>query len=257
MCIQCDTCQGWVHHNNRLKCSGLTDAEFEEHKKDDHKPFVCDHCVSVKISKENNSVFVRLPFPVECEDNIFGKPMEKPRLDVSSIPPEQLNKFIKQCDAIQKQLDETKDNNEEVISTLVNSNYYNINKFNKIKYDKESSFSMLHVNIASLNAHVDDLKTVISRLKPEIDIIGISEHKIKKDLTPSNNIDICGYDEFIFEPTGSTHGGAGFYIKNGYDYIVRKDLNLNTSTHFEAMFVEIILKDRKNLVIGCIYRHPS
>ena len=24
---------------------------FEEHKKDDHKPFVCDHCVSVKISK--------------------------------------------------------------------------------------------------------------------------------------------------------------------------------------------------------------
>ena len=79
------------------------------------------------------------------------------------------------------------------------------------------------MNIASLNAHIDDLRTVLSRLKPDIDIIGISEHKIKKDQKPSNNIDIGGYDEFIFEPSGTTHGGTGFYIKNGYEYI-KKDI---------------------------------
>ena len=256
-CIQCDTCQGWVHHENRLRCSGLTDTEFEEHLKDEFKPYECDHCISVKIAKENNSVFVALPFPVECEDNIFGKPDEKPRPDVSSITPDQLKKFVKQCDLIQEQLQETRDNNEELVSTSVNSKYYDIKQFNKIKHDKDSSFGLLHVNIASLNAHIDDLRTVLSRLKPEIDIIGISEHKIKKNLKPSNNIDIGGYDEFIFEPTGTTHGGTGFYIKNGYDYIPRKDLNLNSPSHFEAMFVEVILKDRKNLVVGCIYRHPS
>ena len=256
-CIQCGTCQGWVHHENRLRCSGLTDAEFEEHQNDEYKPYECDHCVSVKIAKENNSVFVTLPFPVECEGNIFGKPEENNRPDVSSLTPEQLKKFVKQCDDIKSQLDETLDDNEQLVSTLVNSNYYDIKKFNKIKLDKESSFGMLHVNIASLNAHIDDLRTVLSRMKPEIDIIGISEHKIKKDFTPSNNIDIGGYDEFIFEPTGSTHGGAGFYIKNGYDYIPRKDLNLNSTSHFEAIFVELILKDRKNLIVGCIYRHPS
>ena len=65
-------------------------------------PFECDHCVSEKIAKENNSVFVRLPFPVECEDNIFGKPEEKPRPDVSSLTPDQLKKFVKQCDLIQE-----------------------------------------------------------------------------------------------------------------------------------------------------------
>ena len=113
------------------------------------------------------------------------------------------------------------------------------------------------MNIASLDAHIDDLRTVLSRLKPEIDIIGISEHKIKKGKKPSNNIDISGYDEFVFEPTGTTHGGTGFYIKNGYNYIPRNDLNLNSPSHFEAMFVEVILKDRKNLIVGCIYRHPS
>ena len=122
-CIQCDTCQGWVHHENRLRCSGLTDTEFEEHLKDEFKPYECDHCISVKIAKENNSVFVALPFPVECEDNIFGKPDEKPRPDVSSITPDQLKKFVKQCDLIQEQLQETRDNNEELVSTSVNSKY--------------------------------------------------------------------------------------------------------------------------------------
>ena len=116
---------------------------------------------------------------------------------------------------------------------------------------------MLHVNIASLNAHIDDLSTVLSRLKPEIDVVGISEHKIKKDTKPSNTIGIGGYQEFVFEPTGTSHGGTGFYIRNGHVYKERPDLNLNSPSQFEAMFVEIILKDRKNLVIGCVYRHPS
>ena len=32
---------------------------------------------------------------------------------------------------------------------------------------------------------------------------------------------------------------------------------MNSASQHEAMFVEIILKNRKNLVIGCTYRHPS
>ena len=75
-CLQCSSCHGWVHHDNRLKCSSLTDVEFEEHVNDIHKPFECDHCVGERIAKNNNSVFITLPFPVECEDNIFGKPLK-------------------------------------------------------------------------------------------------------------------------------------------------------------------------------------
>ena len=256
-CIQCDTCKGWVHHENRLKCSALTDIEFAEHQNDEYKPYECDHCVAEKIANDNNSIFVRLPFPVECEGNPFGKPADKIKPDVSSLTPEQLKKFVKQCDTIQEQLDSVNDENDNLTSTLVNSKYYDFKKFNKIRYDKESKFGLMHVNIASLNAHVDDLRTMLSRLNFDFDIIGLTEHKIKKNQTPSNNIDLVGYDEFIFEPTETTHGGSGFYIKNGHNYITRKDLNLNHPSQFEAMFVEIILKDRKNLVIGCIYRHPS
>ena len=68
-----------------MKCSGLTDMEFYEHQNDEFKFFECDNCIAEKIAKDNNSVFMRLPFPVECEDNIFGKPVEKTKPDVSSM----------------------------------------------------------------------------------------------------------------------------------------------------------------------------
>ena len=112
-----------------------------------------------------------------------------------------------------------------------------IKKFNALKPDKQSSFSLMHVNIASLNAHIDDLRTVLSRLKHTFDIIGISEHKIAKHSQPSNNIEIPGYNEFEFEPTSTSHGGTGFYIKNDLDYIVRHDLKINSPSNHEAFLV--------------------
>ena len=83
-----------------------------------------------------------------------------------------------------------------------------------LKHDKSSSFGFLHVYIATLNAHIDNLKTVLARIIFGFDIIGISEHKTKKGSIPPNNVDISGYSKFEFEPTCTTHGGAGFYIKN-------------------------------------------
>ena len=92
--LECTTCNGWIHHGNRLECSGLTDTEYQEHLNDVLKPFECDHCVKEKIAKANNSVFVTLPFPVECEDNPFGNPQLKPKSDISSMTTSQLKKFV-------------------------------------------------------------------------------------------------------------------------------------------------------------------
>ena len=254
--VQCTFCHGWVHHSNLLKCSGLTETEFNDHQNNPEKPYECDNCISVKIAEENNSRFIKLPFPVECEGNIFGKPEPKSKPDVSSMTPAQLKKFIKECESINKQVS-SENENTEFMNGTVNSKYYNIKNFNSVKFDGASSFGLLHVNIASLNKHFDELHQLLSRLKFEFDVIGISEHKIGSDAIPTNNISLPGYDDFKFEPTGTTHGGTGFYIKKGLDYIIRHDLKLNTPSFFEAMFVEIIIPDRKNLIVGCIYRHPS
>ena len=258
--LQCTFCNGWVHHGNRLDCSGLTDNEYELHVNDEYKPFECQKCVIEKKAKANNSIFTVLPFPVECEGNPFGKPVSTPKPDISSMNPSQLKKFVEECEKIEYQLKSNDDDdfgNNDLSCTTVNSKYYNVKQLNSLKPDKLSSFGLLHVNIASLNAHVDDLRTVLSRSKFSFDIIGISEHKIGKNSPPSNNIQITGYNDFDFEPTGTTHGGTGFYIKKGINYKIRDELNVNIPGQFEAIFAEIILPDRKNLIVGCLYRHPS
>ena len=114
-----------------------------------------------------------------------------------------------------------------------------------------------HINIASLSKHIDDLRLTLSLLKKEFQIIGISEHKIRKDLSPIINIDIEGYKPFLYDPTESSHGGTGFFIKETMNHIKRDDLKFNSRGNYESTFIEIIVPNKKNIVVGCIYRHPS
>ena len=137
-------------------------------------------------------------------------------------------------------------------TSTINSKYFNIKELNSLQPDYHSSFGMFHVNMASLNKHIDDLRLIISLLEYKFDIIGISEHKITKGEVPTANVDIPGYQTFVYEPTESSHGGTGFYLKNNINYTERTDLALNSSGNFESIFIEINFPERKNLIVGCI-----
>ena len=39
-------------------------------------------------------------------------------------------------------------------------------------------------------------------------------------------------------------------------YILRKDLKIYKSKYLEATFLEVINQSDKNIIVGCIYRHP-
>ena len=75
----------------------------------------------------------------------------------------------------------------------------------------------MHTNIASLNAHHDELELIPSIIKFDFQIIGITEHKIS-DLKALSNITISGYQNFVYTPTKSTHGGTGFYVKDNINF---------------------------------------
>ena len=116
----------------------------------------------------------------------------------------------------------------------------------------------MHANIASLNAHHDELEPILSLIKFDFQIMGITEHKIS-DLTSLSIISISDYHHFVYTPTKSTHGGTGFYVKNTFKFKRRVDLEIIPlgPTDFESTFIEIIIPNKKNIVAGCIYRHPS
>ena len=47
------------------------------------------------------------------------------------------------------------------------------------------------------------------------------------------------------------------YISSDLNYKVRNDLKIYKAKELESVFVEIIDKDKKNYIVGCIYKHPK
>ena len=139
-------------------------------------------------------------------------------------------------------------------SFSINSKYYDVIDFNDIIHDKHSSFSVLHLNIASLHKHFEDLQNYISLLKQSFHIIAITEHKISLN-SNEKSFNLPGYN-FCFNFTESTHGGTGFFTSEKLNYKVRNDLNMCQPGNLESTFIELILPFKRNLVLGCVYKHP-
>ena len=135
------------------------------------------------------------------------------------------------------------------------SKYYTPSEFFSAKF-VQNHFSVLHINIVSLSAHIDELKTLLSFLNHSFDIIGISETKISEQLNQNINLNIDGY---TFEGTSTeTHfGGVGLYIKNGINFNKRNDLSKSLRGISESIFVELSGPNGKKLLVGCLYRHPT
>ena len=254
--IQCSACLCWIHHSGKKKCSGLTNTEFALHCNDDSKQWECDKCIS--------KCFLFLPFLDDdkdsfCLDNLDSQNYNKNQNylsdDVNMQISDENKKFVTQCDSVPNLIDD--DDDDKDLQNTIHSKYYDIDQLNSLKIDSPSSFGLFHVNIASLDKHIDDLKLILSLINHNFDILGISEHKILKDSLPSNNIKIPGYKDFIFEPSQTVCGGTGFYIKDNLDHTSRSDLQINSPSHYESIFIEIEFHNKKNLIFGCFYRHPS
>ena len=140
---------------------------------------------------------------------------------------------------------------------VVDCKYIDTENFNSVKFD-DKSFNILHLNIASLAAHKEELETVLENFHQKFDVIGISETKIKKDVIPNFDIDLKGYKTYS-TPTLANKGGVILYISEKHKSKPRNDLNkIISKPHvLESVFTEIVVPNKKNIVLGCIYRHPS
>ena len=91
-------------------------------------------------------------------------------------------------------------------------------------------------------------------MKPKI--IAVSESRLQKGKQNINNISLPNY---VYEhtPTESGKGGTLLYIDKNIKYKVRKDLNIYNKKLIESTFIEIISPKGKNMIVGCIYKHPK
>ena len=100
---------------------------------------------------------------------------------------------------------------------------------------------MFHMNIASLGLHKHELEAALSMLDIEFNIVAITETKIIKDVSPTFDIKLPGYQPPFHTPTESSKGGALIYVKEGIDVKRRLDLELRMyeSGNLETVFLEI------------------
>ena len=106
---------------------------------------------------------------------------------------------------------------DENLINKVNPNYYDIINFPKIRTTKDS-FSIFHLSSRSLTAHLDELQLLLSALKLDFDVIGISETKEQSSRFLSN-VNLDGY--ILYSQCSNTSaGGVGLYVKENLDHMV-------------------------------------
>ena len=115
--------------------------------------------------------------------------------------------------------------------------------------------ALLRLNISSLSSHINELKLLLSSFNENFDIICITESRITKSNLPTSNIHIPGYN-IEQTPTESSAGGTLIYISQKLSYKNRPDLQIYHPKHLESTFIEILLPDKYNFIIGTVYKHP-
>ena len=111
--------------------------------------------------------------------------------------------------------------------------------------------------IASLVKNKEELETILSMMELKFDVIGITETKLKT-ANPPMDININGYNCYS-TPTEADEGGSLLYTKEDCNVkpLPRLDRIMCKPKHLESVFVEICNKNKKYIIIGCMYRHPS
>ena len=61
---------------------------------------------------------------------------------------------------------------------LISRDYYDIPEFKKMKIREQQELPILHLNISSISAHINDLRMFLNLFNQKIDIICISESRI-------------------------------------------------------------------------------
>ena len=75
--------------------------------------------------------------------------------------------------------------------------------------------------------------------KLNFDFLGISETRLKLRRNSLHPISMPGYN-IEHTPTETINGGTLFYIKQGINYKLRKDLQIYKSKELESTFVEML-----------------
>ena len=119
------------------------------------------------------------------------------------------------------------------------------------------SFSILHVNIRSLNKNFGNFKSMLSDLSYDFSVICVSETWCSNDSFQNNSdYNLSQYNSVHQERKGKRGGGVCVYINKKYNFKYRTDFSASDENH-ETLSIEIMHKNSKNIIVNTCYRPPN
>ena len=143
---------------------------------------------------------------------------------------------------------------DEQFPVNIQSKYFTLSELASVEANA-NDLMILHTNIRSLSAHIDELVFLCGQFSKIVDIIGVSEtwNSIQNEFL--TNIDIEGYN-FYNTKSLSQNGGAGLYVKKSLISTACENLSFRCN-EFETVWVEVENANDKNYLFCCAYRHPN
>ena len=239
--MKCYDCNGKIQRNTRykncLQCKGPFHIKCSNKSNAD---WTCCKCLlsNLPFHKTSNEDFFANSLGLSDSSTDFLKniPSFNIKSLIDSLPGENYDK-------------------DDFVSNTISSKYYSSIEFKQTKFNK-NHLSMAHINIASLQLHIEELKSLLVILDKPLDIIAITETRLHSQENPPIDISIPGYN-FYHTETHTQNGGAGVYIKSTMECTVNKELSISLDDICESIFIEIKIKNRKNILLGGIYHHHS
>ena len=81
----------------------------------------------------------------------------------------------------------------DFIDDMITSKYYTPHEIKQARLD----LSTFHMNIGSLQLHINEIQTLLKKVNFPFDILGISETRLRHGEQPQTDIEIPGYENSI------------------------------------------------------------
>ena len=145
---------------------------------------------------------------------------------------------------------------QNIYSLTKDSNYYTVDDLGDLN-GTEYGLRIMHLNIQSLPAKIDDLRALLYKLQSEgtvVDVILVCETFLTDWKVSSCEID--NYNLYESHRKTKSGGGVAVYVNKNIKTEKRGDLQVFVEGHIESEFIEINLYG-KSYIIGELYRIPG
>ena len=227
---QCDFCKLWIH----IKCNNLIYLAYRYLQNCDESWYCLECCSTIFPFNFLSSHKNFLACCTNTDSNITQwKDSENDRDSSLSLKPSS------NLELLVNQLNNATPENGNDPEKITSSKYYDIDEMHNIEIPhKNKSLSLFHINACSLNKNFDDLQHLLSCTKTKFDIIAISETRITKQVSLSNNLNLNNYS-FEFTPTETSAGGTLLYIANHLSYKCQNDLNIYKKMNLNLLLLKL------------------